>query len=98
MGLLPCLLRSITSYVIYPDKVVEYDDSLMSADDSERLQWIEYVLVLTLSLMHSSTALQALTDNGFVALVIAIIKESSLQVRSTELSDHIFIISHSTLD
>ena len=43
----------------------------------------ENVLVLTLSLVQSSTALQALTDNGFVALVIAAMKQSPLRTRST---------------
>ena len=83
MGLLPCLLRSITSYVIGPDKLDDFDDSSVAVEDSERIVWIENVLVLTLSLVQSSTALQALTDNGFVALVIAAMKQSPLRARST---------------
>ena len=45
--------------MIGPDKLDDFDDSSVAVEDSERIVWIENVLVLTLSLVQSSTALQS---------------------------------------
>ena len=85
MGLLPCLLRSTSLYLAGLDHDAPLDpdaSSLLSDKDDveqqERLEWIEMILILTLSLVHSSPALQALTDNGFVALIVTFLQTSPL--------------------
>lgn len=53
---------------------------------SDRLQWTESIFTLTLALISVSNALTALTENGFISLLLSIIKltpeksRSSLQV------------------
>ena len=64
-------MRAITSYLICPEQV----EPSSAAENDEKLIWIEHVLLLALSLMHSSTALHALTDNGFISLMISVLRE-----------------------
>eukprot|EP01042_Synura_sphagnicola_P033559 gene33559-43092_t len=48
--------------------------SALNATERERLLWTEQVMVLTTALISASTALPALTDNGFISLLMAVLK------------------------
>jgi hypothetical protein len=46
------------------------------------MRWIEMILILTQSHIQTSSALQALTDNGFVALAISLLQQMPAENRS----------------
>ena len=82
MGLLPCLLRSATSYLIgaEADANAGISISVESATDPEtdemRLLWIEQILLLTMALISAGTSsvLPALTENGVLTSVLSVLK------------------------
>lgn len=82
MGLLPCLLRSTALYLMGQEVPAQVDPDAHQSADSERMRWIEMILILTQSLIQTSSALQALTDNGFVALALSLLQQYPIENRS----------------
>jgi len=82
MGLLPCLLRSTALYLMGQEVPASIDPDTTESDNDDRMRWIEMILILTQSLIQTSTALQALTDNGFVALAISLLQQMPAENRS----------------
>ena len=76
MGLLPCLLRSFTSFM------VSQEDNMMAIEKDSNYMWIEYIMMLVSALISTPTALQSLTDNGFIALMMSIFQDLASVHRS----------------
>ena len=74
MGLLPCLLRSFTSFM------VSQEDCMMVIEKDSNYMWIEYIMMLVSALISTQTALQSLTDNGFIALMMSIFQDNIASV------------------
>ncbi|KAJ1429462.1 hypothetical protein B484DRAFT_396335, partial [Ochromonadaceae sp. CCMP2298] len=80
MGLLPCLLRSATAYLIsLTGGVVR-----VGAQDKARLVWTENVFMLIVALVNVSTALPALTDNGLVSSILMVLDKGPPQIQQGE--------------
>lgn len=101
MGLLPCLLRSAVSFM---SSLSQTDDSssLTSEHSNEsivrdRLIWTESILTLTLALISVSNALTALTENGFITLLLSVIKLTPFPAR-TSLQVYVEILVIQILD
>jgi hypothetical protein len=88
MGLLPCLLRSAVSFLSSLQHEESAQDSSsqelnLQAEIHDRLLWTESILTLTLALISVSNALTALTENGFISLLLSIVKINPWKSRST---------------
>ena len=89
MGLLPCILRSSISFVTSSNSALPAADTstkTVAASNQyirDRLIWTEYVLVLTMALISVSNALPALVENGFIALLLSVIRTEPTTTRST---------------
>jgi hypothetical protein len=113
MGLLPCILRSSTSFLnalstsgveaaLAADSTPRGDGLKRSiSDDSvysetprsksqssdavrDRLLWTECVLILTMALISVSNALPALVENGFIALLLSVVRAVPCLARSNQ--------------
>eukprot|EP01038_Epipyxis_sp_PR26KG_P006704 gene6704-9196_t len=73
MGLIPCLLRSATSYM-----TALCNNTLPVEDKQEvrevRLLWIEQIFVLLNALVSLSTIVLTLTDNGLISSILNLLK------------------------
>lgn len=83
MGLLPCLLRSAVSFLSSLQHEDSSQGSSTQVDIHDRLLWTESILTLTLALISVSNALTALTENGFISLLLSIVKINPWKSRST---------------
>jgi hypothetical protein len=89
MGLLPCLLRSAVSFLSSlqhedpPAQESSQEMSLKTLEIHDRLLWTESILTLTLALISVSNALTALTENGFISLLLSIVKINPWKSRSS---------------
>jgi hypothetical protein len=84
MGLLPCLLRSAVSFLnsLPPTEETVMEDQAAAAAVRDRLLWTESILTLTLALISVSNALTALTENGFISLMLSAIQLTPYKSRS----------------
>jgi hypothetical protein len=85
MGLLPCLLRSAVSFLNSLPQLEETSalDEQQSKAVRDRLLWTESIFTLTLALISVSNALTALTENGFISLMLSAIQLTPYKSRSS---------------
>ncbi len=81
MGLVPCLLRSSSSFLVSllqvsPASTIQLDDSINSQGlgNDERVRWIESIYSLTSALISFTSALPILVDNGMISSLLPILK------------------------
>lgn len=99
MGLLPCLLRSAVSFM----SSLSQNEDLPSSEHGDestirdRLLWTETIFTLTLALISVSNALTALTENGFITLLLSVVKLTPFPSR-TSLQIYVEILVIQILD
>jgi len=87
MGLLPCLLRSSTAYLLQLSTPSPLGMQISSIDlntksHEDRLLWIESIFLMTMAVLQNAETNQYISENGLLSSLLAILKASPSPNRS----------------
>ena len=76
-------LQPRSSLSLAPDSHTATLGSIQTSEQNDRLVWTEHILALTMALINVSNTLPALIENGFIALLLSVVRTEPTASRST---------------